>query len=589
MALRTVLKESVALVFSSAKREAFGILATDFVASACGAGQLLVGAVVLERITSEDVGQLGDFLPWLVILAGLMVVSSVSQIVASELSALAQEIVTRDATQRVVAAASSVEYARYDDPDFHDRLTRARAGAAERSWAVVYGVFSVTRVGFQAAAVVAVLAVVVPWVLIVAVAGAGPLLLVSRRNNRVWYELAYDLTSSDRDRDYHTRLLTGPREAKEIRVFGLASLLRDRLDRLFEVRLAKRRAIAGKRVAWASAASAASSLFTVAAIGAIVHLTVRGEVTLAEAAVGVVGVRQLSSNLRALTTGVSMLHDGALFLRDFTEFVEGVPADVPSAAGPVHRGSSRLFVDAVTFTYPGKQQPVLHDVEFTILPGETVALVGPNGSGKSSLVKVICGLYQPDEGAVRWDDDGGKGSAHSRVAPVFQDFVPFELTGAENVAIGDPARLDDHDGVIEAASRAGALDLLGEIDDGDGARLSRSFSGGHDLSIGQWQRLAIARALFRDADLLVMDEPSAALDPKAELDLLDALMHRRDGQSLLFITHRYTSVKSADKIIVLHDGRVVEVGTHVELMQANGLYSNLYTTQSRHYDADGRS
>jgi ATP-binding cassette subfamily B protein len=244
-------------------------------------------------------------------------------------------------------------------------------------------------------------------------------------------------------------------------------------------------------------------------------------------------------------------------------------------------------VEAITFTYPSGARPALSDVCMDIRAGEVVALVGENGSGKTTLAKLLAGLYRPDSGRIRWDAadiaDVDPEDLRRSVAVIFQDFLRYHLPARDNIGLGRHTAIHDLAGIRDAARHADADGFIGELADGYDTMLGPEFIGGTDLSIGQWQRIALARAFFRDAPFIILDEPTAALDARAEHDLFERIRALLAGRTVLLISHRFSSVRSADRIYVLDGGRVVEAGSHDQLMDRGGLYAELFTLQARAY------
>jgi ATP-binding cassette subfamily B protein len=389
-------------------------------------------------------------------------------------------------------------------------------------------------------------------------------------------------------RQYLRTVLMGRDEAKELRAFQLNGFLRGRHDRLHDQRLADLRVMVRRRLRLGLAGGLATSFLTAAAVAALVWFVTTGRLDAAAAATAAGAVVLLSQRLSGLTYSVGAIYESALFLEDFTTFVDAAPALAaarPHAAPPAR--FSELSVDRVSFTYPGGLAPSLRDVSLTVRAGEVVALVGPNGSGKTTLAKLLAGLYQPATGTIRWDGEDAAtfdpDLLRAKVAVIFQDFVRYFLTVGENIGLGRHERVADAEGLAGAAARAGADEFIQGLGRGYDTRLGPQYDGGTDLSVGQWQRVALARAYFRDAPFLVLDEPTAALDPRGEAELFEGIRGLATGRAVLLISHRFASVRSADRIYVLQEGTVVESGDHVELMGRQGLYAELFELQAGAY------
>jgi ATP-binding cassette subfamily B protein len=402
------------------------------------------------------------------------------------------------------------------------------------------------------------------------------------------------MTPESRERAYLLDLLTEREAAKEVRLFDLAPSLRRRYDHLTNERIAQLRTFLRGRLQVSLAATFAGALGTGVALGALVVLLVERRIGVAVALTAGIAMQQLATRLTTVTGAASRLIESGLFIDDYRAFLalerplEPVDTTMPRGRRtiPFHG----LVVDGVSFAYPRSQRQALDDVTLRVDPGEVVALVGANGSGKTTLVKLVCQLYRPDRGRIQWSGidatELAPATIRSQTTVLFQDFIRYHLSARDNIAFGRADGESSLAAVVAAAEEAGAHDFISQLPDGYDTRLGLQFFGGHELSVGQWQRLALARAFFRGGDLLILDEPTAALDPRAEHDLFEQIRRLANGRSALLISHRFSSVRSADRIYVLDDGRIVEHGSHTELMDAGGLYAELFTLQATAYLGD---
>jgi ATP-binding cassette, subfamily B, bacterial len=379
--------------------------------------------------------------------------------------------------------------------------------------------------------------------------------------------------------------LTGSSAAHELKAFDATPYLRTRHDRLAAEAAAEEDAILRANARWSVFGALVSRAAEGPAAGRLALRVTRKEASVADAVTGGLATRRTAGGVQRLVDMTADLRRMAALVTDARSFA-GPPAR--PATGPAPATSfTRIVVDGVRFTYRGSDRPVLDGVDLEIGQGEVVALVGENGCGKTTLAKILCGLYRPTAGAIRWDGVDATMSdpaaVRASIAVVFQDFVRYpSLTAAQNIGIGLPARMDDRPAVEEAARRAGAHEIVAALPQGYETVLSRQF-GGVDLSTGQWQRVALARAFLRDAPLVVLDEPTAALDPRAERDLFETVAALYRSRSAVLISHRLSSVRFADRICVLAGGRIIESGAHDDLVAAGGTYAELFELQAHAY------
>jgi ATP-binding cassette subfamily B protein len=586
--LPKLLLDSVKLVWS-AGRNTFLLTSVLQLTAAVGiAAQLFVGKRVLETVLAAGgTVTFTDLAPVLALLVAVTVALDLARAVQNEQSRVLGELVGRKAVDRVMDVSTRIDLLAFESPDFYDRLQRARAQGQFRALQTVNGLLGIVGASVAAISIVAALAALQPLLLPFVAIGYLPLWVVASLNTRDLYHFTHGMTPNERQRNYLQNVLMGRNPAKEVRAFNLARFLRGRYDRLYDERIAELRSLARRRTGRSLLGSLASSGVTVGTIGMLSYLSVSGRMSLAATGAAVFGLYQLASQLNGLHMSATSLYEATLFVRDYSSFLELEPAVEFPHVTPAPTGFEVLRAQDVSFTYPESTHPAVDRVSLEIRRGEVVALVGENGSGKTTLAKMLAGLYRPERGRIRWDGidlaDVDADELRRSVAVIFQDFERYLLPARENVGLGRHERVDAFEEIVEAARRADADDFLAGLPEGYETMLGREFAGGYDLSIGQWQRVALARAFFRDAPFVILDEPTAALDARAESRLFERMRELLEGRSVVLISHRFSSVRSADRIYVLHEGRVVEEGTHAELMTVGGLYAELFSLQARAY------
>jgi ATP-binding cassette subfamily B protein len=584
--LPRLLADSLRLVWEAGRTE-FLITTTLQVITGFGiAAQLFIARALFEAVLAAGgTRDLAGVAPELAALLAITVALDFARAVQTEQTRVLSELVGRKALDRVLDVSTRIDLLAFEAPDFYDQLTRARAQGQFRSFQIVNGFLGLVGSAIASVGLILALAAMQPILLPFVAVAYIPLWVVASRNTKDLYQWTRGMTPNDRERNYLQQILTRRDPAKEVRSFGTAQFLRDRYDRLYDERMRELRSLAKRRMRRSLVGSLAATAVTAASVGMLTFLYIDDRMDLATLGATVFGLYQLSGQLRGVHFSVASLYESVVFVRDYTSFLQLRPEDSDNEPAP--REFETLRAEHVSFTYPDSNRPALDDVSLEIKRGEVVALVGENGSGKTTLAKIVAGLYRPDRGHVLWDDvDVGevdRDELRASIAVIFQDFERYLLPARENVGMGRHERIDSLDDVVAAATRADANDFLEGLPEGYETMLGREFSGGYDLSIGQWQRVALARAFFRDAPFVILDEPTAALDARAESRLFERLGELLEGRSVLLISHRFSSVRSADRIYVLEHGKVVEEGTHDELMEAGGHYAELFTLQARAY------
>ena len=602
-ALPALLRSAVGLAWN-ADRRAFAIVSgLELVSGVAIAAQVyFVTKVVAALLNSERGEPVTRALPPIIALAVLITYSGVSDAIVRQQQRLLAFLTERNTRRRILDVAGAVDLWSYETSSFYDRLRRVQTSAMTRPYFLTLGLISV--VGGLAGAVSLAVAVVLiqPMLLPLIVASGVPLWLTGRRSSRREFAFAVAATPVQRMRDYLDTTLTGRSEAKELRAFGAVATLRKRYDAVYDEFTASMRGHVRAKQTLGIVGAIGSGALLIGTFAVLIWLVQNHHVSLSQVAGAVVGIRLLSTQVNALSAGAQQVFESSLFLQDLDDFLQTSPgesratseprgrharAQTTPSRRPAPRGFDTLEVERVSFNYPGSERDALDEVSLSLRSGQVVALVGENGSGKTTLAKLLAGLYEPTAGVIRWDGvdvaQYEPASLRESTAVIFQDFVQYQLTARENVGLGKPSAIDDLPAITRAAEQAGAAEVLESLPLGYETILSKQFKGGQDLSLGQWQRVALARAFYRDAPFVILDEPSASLDPRAEADLFAKVQSLLSGRTVLLISHRFSSVRYADHIYVMRAGRVIEEGAHADLMRAGGLYADLFTLQAAAY------
>jgi ATP-binding cassette, subfamily B, bacterial len=551
---------------------AYGLLATSGVLTA-----LFAGGPTPDRVRAA--------LPSLALVAGAAALRSGLQACAGWAQARLKPKVNRIVETRLFDLTTRVDLTAFDDTDFHDAMHRARQRGLYEASAVVREAIDILTGLVGVAAAAGALGVLHPVLLPLLLLTAVPDGWAAARTARMRYLTIFTLSPVRRRKWVLADLMADRDSAAEIRAFTMRSFLGREHDRLAAEECEVHVALARRQTVALVLGELVGGLATGAVYVALGVLLATRSVPLAVAGTAVLAIRSGKTSLASLLYAVNQCYESGLYFSDYLDFCAEAERRMPEEQhGPAPATFDLIAADDVWFTYPGAEEPSLRGVSVKVRAGQVVALVGENGSGKTTLAKILAGLYRPDAGEVRWDaqrlSEVDLERLRENVAMIPQDYTHWPMTARHNIAMG---RTPDDAMITEAARASGADEVVEPLPRGYGTLLDRRFKDGHELSGGQWQRIAVARGFYRDAPLLICDEPTAALDARAEHALFERIRDHADGRTVLLITHRLASVRHADQVYVLDHGRVVEEGPPAALLAAGGIFGELYDLQARAY------
>jgi ATP-binding cassette subfamily B protein/ATP-binding cassette subfamily C protein len=554
-------------------------------------GKLIVDGVVDAARSGAEADRAR--VAWLV---GAELVLMAVQLSAARLLAFRRELLRgvlgNRVNERILEKALELELRHFEDSDVYDKMQNARREASSRPLSLVMQAFAIAQNTVTLVALSGLLLRLSPVSVLVVLAASVPAFLAEARLSADSFRLWTWRAPEGRRLNYLEWILTRDSHVKEVKLFGLGPLVLGRYRALFRKFFEEDRRLALRRV---RAGVAFGALSLAAFYGMYVLMAgraARAEITLGDLTLYIAVFRQGQGAIQAVLQAVGSLYEDALFMSNLFDYLAiptgGESPRVSPPRAPPRGRPGELEIEGVSFRYPGKQEWALREVTLTIAPGEKLALVGENGAGKSTLVKLLLRLYDPTEGAIRLGGvdlrDMEPAELRGRIGAVFQDFVRYQFTAAENVGLGSPAHVADRPRIVEAARRGGAVAVIEALPSGFDTVLGGWFESGHELSAGQWQKLAVSRAFMReDAELLILDEPTAAIDAAAEHELFQRFQELAADRTAIVISHRFSTVRIADRIAVLHAGRLEELGSHRELVARGGRYAHLFRLQAQGY------
>lgn len=520
---------------------------------------------------------------------GVLVLTAVSQALTTYGQTLLQERMTLTIRHQVMSHASELQLSYFEGSASYDMLRQAAQEAPTRPLSMMNSALGLIRTLITFGSMIALLVSISPLLALVALVAPIPAFISQSKYGARAFWLTLMMSPLKRRMDYLSSLVTTDTYAKETKLFGLGPYFVDRFQRLGQVSYDRQRTLTRKRsvssTSWGLLSTAAGS-----AIALYIALeAVGGRLTLGDLALYTAAAASVQTSVQGLFTAFSGMYENNLYLDTLYRFLGTKPEIVaPPEPRPLPSTvEGHIRFEEVSFTYPGAPDPALDGVSFEIRPGETVAVVGRNGAGKSTLFKLLCRLYDPTGGRILLDDvdirEYDPVELRRRISAMFQDYVTYQGTASENIGLGDLTHLVDRERIETSAKRAGADERIERLPSGYDTPLGRWFDQGVSLSGGEWQKIALARAFLREAPILILDEPTSALDAQAEHDLFSRLRELSEGRTTLYISHRFSTVRQAERILLLEHGKVAEYGTHDELMAAKAGYAELFTLQAAAY------
>ena len=550
-------------------------------------GKLIVDAVVLASQTGQE-EDLWRALGFVALEGGIVAVRAASQRGLSVCQSLLRAQLGHRVNVMILEKALTLELAQFEDSEFYDKLTRARREASRRPLSLVNRTFGLIQNVLSLVTYGGLLLGFSGWAVLILLGAAVPAFLVETWYSGEAFRLFRWRAPETRQQAYLESVMAREDYAKEVHLYGLGEMLLGRYRGIFEKLYAEDRDLTQRRGVWGFLLGLVSTGAFYGAYAWIALDTIRNRISLGDMTMYLLVFKQGQAAFASILSSVSGMYEDNLYLSNLYEFLEQETPSRPGSASAGPEPGDGIRFEEVVFSYPGSSEPALNGITLHLQPGERLALVGENGSGKTTLIKLLTRLYTPESGRITLDgldlQEWDELALRERIGVIFQDFARYQFLVGENIGVGDIDHIDDEGRQRHAATRGMAAPFVDELPDAYQTQLGRWFKGGRELSGGQWQKIALSRLFMReDADILVLDEPTAAMDAEAEVQIFDRIRDMTDEQMAILISHRFSTVRMADRIAVMEHGVVTEYGTHEELMELDGRYARLFSLQAAGY------
>jgi len=587
-----LLRRAVRLVWQSAPSWTSASIVLLIVQGVLPLAQLYLLKLIVDAVTAalqSPNRQLDNIIRLIVALGAVTLLGALAGSLATLVGDAQAQLVTDHVSSIIHEKSVEVDLAYYENSQYYDTLHRAQQEASYRPTRIVNGLIQVGQSGLALLALVGLLFSLHWLIAVVLLVAAVPGTLVRLRYSQQLYAWQRRRTSTERQAWYFQWMLVGEPHAKEIRLFDLGALFIQRFRDLRTTLRNERLHLATRRILVDLLTQFAGTLAIFGALAYIAIQTVQGAITLGDLVMYYQAFQRGQAYLRDILSGLANLYEDSLFLTNLYEFLDLKPRVVVSSSPRALPKTMQhgIAFDHVRFVYADATHPTLDDISLTIQPGEHIALVGANGAGKTTLVKLLCRLYDPTDGRITIDGidlrELDLTALRRQISVIFQDYAHYHLTARENIWLGNTSLASTDEKVMQAAREAGADELIDKLPHGYDTHLGKWFEDGQELSIGEWQKIALARAFIRDAQIVVLDEPTSALDASAESEVFQKFRALSSGRTTILISHRFSTVRMVDRIFVLAGGKIAESGSHDELMQRGGQYARMFELQAGNY------